>query len=442
MRSVLISVALTLVLNFLSINTSWAADRILLRLHGSNTIGAQLAPELVKSWLNRQDYTGIRQQTTAPQEMLITATSPLGEKVGVTIKAHGSSTSFRALDAGKADVGMASRPIKQKEIVKLARMGKMDSPSSEFVVGLDGIAVIVNRDNPLTHIDKSVLARIFSGEISNWSQLGLSRAPIHVYARDHNSGTYDTFKHLVLGKKHPLIGNAKRFESNANLSDAVSVDPYGIGFVGLPYVRQSKALAVSDGGTAAIKPDPFTVATEDYALARRLFLYLPEKPANVVARDFVDYALSKRGQDVVAQTGFISQEIISGSAIAAGKNNPEYQQLVRGAERLSLNFRFHQGSALLDNKARQDVKRLVEYLSRDENRDRELILVGFSDLNEVIPMQSLGLSIQRADGVADVLISEGVAPNKVRGLGPAVIIASNKTEQGKEKNRRVEVWVR
>ena len=424
------------------ITPTWAADRILLRLHGSNTIGALLAPELVKAWLKQQHYTAISQKTTAPQEMLINATSPSGETVAVTIKAHGSSTSFQALDHEDADVGMASRPIKAKEVVQLARFGKMDSPESEFVVGLDGIAVIVNRDNPLKLIDKAVLARIFSGEISNWSQLGLKSAPIHVYARDDKSGTYDTFKHLVLGKEHPLTGTAKRFESNANLSDAVSVDPNGIGFVGLPYVRQSRDLAVSDGGTAAIKPNPFTVATEDYALARRLFLYLPQHPSNPVARDFVEYALSKKGQDVVAESGFISQEIISGTAIADVREHPEYQRLIDGAARLSLNFRFHQGSALLDNKARQDVKRLVEYLSRNENHGKELILVGFSDRNEVIPMHSLGLSIQRADGVADVLISEGVAPNKVRGFGPAVIIAANDTEQGKEKNRRVEVWVR
>ena len=195
-------------------------------------------------------------------------------------------------------------------------------------------------------------------------------------------------------------------------------------------------------GGAAITPDAFTVATEDYALARRLFLYLPETPHNATARQFIEFALSYAGQQVVAETGFVSQEIITGTAIAAGKSNPEYQALTDGAKRLSLNFRFHRGSALLDNKARQDVKRLVDYISTRKNSVQELILIGFSDQNEAIPMQSLGLSIQRADGVADVLISNGVAPQKVRGFGPAVTIASNDTPQGREKNRRVEVWIR
>lgn len=418
-----------------------SAERMLLRLHGSNTIGAALAPELIKSWLKQQGYTQIVQKKTAAEEMLVTAVSKDGQEVAVSIKAHGSSTSFKALGAGEADIGMSSRPIKDKEVALLASLGRMDSHASEFVLGLDGIAVIVHRDNPLKNVSKEQLRQIFSGELRDWKQVGGEAGLINIYARDDKSGTYDTFKSLVLGKKNPLVKDARRFESNAELSDAVSADRNGIGFVGLPYIRQSKALAVEDGG-AAIKPDAFTVATEDYALARRLFLYLPEKPMNATARKFVEFSLSNSGQQVVAEIGFVYQEIISGSAVAAGRDHSDYRFLTQGAERLSLNFRFNRGSALLDNKARQDVKRLVDYMSQEENRKRELILIGFSDHNEVIPMHSLGLSIERADSVADVLINLGVGPDRVRGMGSAVMIASNETPEGREKNRRVEVWIR
>lgn len=424
-----------------ALTTSLHAEELLLRLHGSNTIGATLGPELVKSWLRDGGYTDIQQVSLAPQESKIVAVSPTGQSVRVNIHAHGSSTAFSSLERGEADIGMASRPIKEKEVVKLADRGRMDSSASEFVVGLDGIAVIINPANPLHQLDRQQLMRIFSGEVTDWRGVGGSAAPIHVYARDDKSGTYDTFKHLILDKQHPLIGTAKRFESNANLSDAVAQDPNGIGFVGLPYIRRSKALAVSDGG-AAISPDDFTVATEDYALARRLFLYLPERPHNTLAQQFIHYALSRQGQQVVAQTGFVSQDIVTGTALAGGKSLPDYKSLIDGAERLSLNFRFHRGSANLDNKAQQDVRRLLEYLARQENRDRELILVGFADSNEVIPFHSLGLSIARADGVADVLLDNGIAPKKVRGLGAAANVASNDTEQGRQKNRRVEVWIR
>lgn len=78
-----------------------SAEQMLLRFHGSNTIGAALAPELVKAWLKRQQYREIAQQKTAAEEMLITAVSDEGNKVAVSIKAHGSSTSFEALAAGE-----------------------------------------------------------------------------------------------------------------------------------------------------------------------------------------------------------------------------------------------------------------------------------------------------------------------------------------------------
>lgn len=419
-----------------------SAEQMLLRFHGSNTIGAALAPELVKAWLKRQQYREIAQQKTAAEEMLITAVSDEGNKVAVSIKAHGSSTSFEALAAGEADIGMASRPIKDQEVAMLAPLGRMDSHASEFVLGLDGIAVIVHPDNPLAQLSKEQLRQIFSGVLHDWQEVDGKAGPIQVYARDDKSGTYDTFKSLVLGETTPLVGGARRFESNANLSDAVSVDHNGIGFVGLPYIRQSRALAVIDGGVAAITPDSFTVATEDYALARRLYFYLPEQPHNDTAQHFIDFALSHAGQQVVAATGFVSQAIITGAAVVNGEAQPEYLSLVEGAKRLSLNFRFNRGSAFLDNKARRDVKRLVKYMAQRENRERELILIGFSDRNEVIPMHSLGLSIQRADSVADILINHGVAPQRVRGLGSAVMIASNETPQGREKNRRVEVWIR
>ncbi len=391
-------------------------------------------------WLRVSGYQNIQVEGMAEQEQKISAVSAKGRELVVEIAAHGSSTGFKSLAADKADIAMSSRPIKKKELTQLASLGQMNGPNSEFVVGLDGIAVVVHRENPLAQLSKMQLRKVFSGELRDWSQLGGEPAPIQVYARDNNSGTFDTFKSLVLGKKIPLIGDAKRYESNADLSDAVAVDKSGIGFVGLPYVRQSKALAVSDDIPLAISPDRFTVATEDYVLARRLFMYLPQQ-SEPLARSLVEFALSLQGQQVVAETGFVSQEIMSGS-LNAGVGHAEYYELVKGAERLSLNFRFHQGSARLDNKARWDIQRLADYLAQEENRRRELILVGFSDNNEAIPMHSLGLSIQRADGVADVLLGRGVVPHKVRGYGPAVTVASNETSRGRDKNRRVEVWLR
>jgi phosphate transport system substrate-binding protein len=359
----------------------------------------------------------------------------------VELDAQGSSTGFRALAADKANIGMSSRPIKDSEVKKLSGKGHCDTPACEYVAALDGIAVIVNAKNPVSQMSKATLERIFSGEVKNWSEVGGKAGPIHVYALDENSGTYDTFKHLVLGKAS-LVGGAKRDASHAVISEMVSKDSNAIGFVGLPFVDKSKALSVSDGEAQPIAPSPFTVATEDYVLARRLYFYRPEIKATPLATEFVEYAVSPEGQEIAKEVGFISQEILAHEVSLPADAPKEYLELTKGAKRLSLNFRFKPGTADLDNKAARDVARLKKFMNKPENRGHQLMLFGFADSNESMPIVALQLSTARADNAADVLVKEGLRPTKVRGYGSSVAVASNDTTQGRDKNRRVEIWVR
>ena len=165
----------------------------------------------------------------------------------IQVQAHGSATAFTGLADGSCDIGMASRKIKPDEIAKLSAMGDMTSPASEHILGLDGIAVIVNQANPLTSLTKDQLSKIFSGATTDWSAAGGGSGAIHLYARDDKSGTFDTFKSLVLGSAN-LASSARRFEDSSALSDAVANDANGIGFIGLPYVRSAKAIAVAEPG--------------------------------------------------------------------------------------------------------------------------------------------------------------------------------------------------
>ncbi|MEN8169538.1 MAG: phosphate ABC transporter substrate-binding/OmpA family protein [Pseudomonadota bacterium] len=413
-----------------------------LSLHGSNTVGAELAPALLKGWLVSKGYKDISEKVQADNSLILSARAANGESLSIELQTHGSSTGFKALEGAVADIGMSSRQIKAGEVTRLKSMGKCDTAACEYVVGLDGIAVIVNSANPLNTLTKAQLRQIFSGEVKNWSELGGAAGAIKVYSLDNLSGTYDTFKSLVMGKGTPLTGNAVRNESHQFIARQVARESGAIGFVGLPFVDKAKALSVSDGEAHAIKPGRFSVATEDYVLARRLFLYLPEIKATKLAREFVDYAISDAGQAVVARVGFVSQEIVSGK-IELDDNMPdEYHQLAEEAQRLSLNFRFLKGTIKLDNKAQRDVERLSSYMAKSDNGGKMLMLFGFADANESMPFVSLQLSVDRADLVADLLVKHGMRPQKVRGYGNAVPIASNKTEEGRNKNRRVEVWLR
>src|SRR5208283_1904719 len=100
-----------------------------------------------------------------------------------------------------------------------------------------------------------------------------------------------------------LSATAKRFEDSRALSDAVAGDASGIGFVGLPYIGSAKAVPVADAGAEPLLPTRMTVATEDYLLSRRLHLYTPASPSNPWTLKFVEFALSKAGQDVVGGEG-------------------------------------------------------------------------------------------------------------------------------------------
>jgi phosphate transport system substrate-binding protein len=413
---------------------------IILRLSGSNTIGESLAPALAEEFLKQQGATEVK---TLPgdrdDEVFVRGILP-GDRAAkaIEIHAHGSSLAFEDLASGRADIGMSSRKIKAEEVAQLASLGDMTSPACEHILGLDGIAVIVNRKNPVRTLAKDQIAQIFEGAIGNWLQVGGSDGAIHLYARDDKSGTYDTFRTLVLGSA-PLAPSAKRAEDSRKLSAAVAQDPNGIGFIGLTYVQETEALAVYENGAAALLPTPFTVATEDYALSRRLFLYTPQHPQQEPARRFVDFALSSMGQNIVAEVGFVGQNVSAAAAAASSTAVPaDYRRLTTGYDRLSLDFRFREGSSQLDNKAVADLARVVTFVTDLHYSGDNLVLLGFNDSKEATE----NLSKARADVVAQQFEQRGVKASTVVGFGSQIAVASNDTPEGRQKNRRVEIWLK
>jgi phosphate transport system substrate-binding protein len=421
---------------------SGASGSVILRLSGSNTIGSELAPALAQAFLKEQGASDARIVPGAnDEEKMVEGTLP-GDSAASTIQiqAHGSATAFTALADDTCDIGMASRKIKPEEIDKLASMGDMTSPASEHILGLDGIAVIVNQGNPITSLTKDQLAKIFSGETTNWSEAGGRSGSIQVYARDDKSGTFDSFKSMVLASGK-LVSSARRFEDSAALSDAVSNDPYGIGFIGLPYVRSAKAVAVSERGAMPMLPNRFTVATEDYPLSRRLYLYTPGSPQNKYTRKFVQFALSKEGQDIVAANSFVAQNVVEQHQTVASNAPAEYKRLTDGAERLSVDFRFRTGRADLDNKAIVDLDRVIGFVSDLHYSGESVLLFGFADSTGGSQLNQK-LSEDRAKTVEQEFQQRGLHPGTVRGFGSDLPVASNDTDEGREKNRRVEIWVR
>ena len=416
-----------------------AAD---LRIQGSNTIGANLGPALVSAMLAEQGLHDIHSvPVIPPNEHSIVGTTAQGQQIRVDVAAHGSGTGFTALAAGLADLVASSRPIKDRELVDLEPLGDLKSPGAEQVIAIDGLAIILHPHNPLNQLNTEQLAQIFSGQISRWEQLGGTGGAIHLYARDDQSGTWETFKELVLNRNgQPLSSTAQRFESSEQLSDAVSHDPQAIGFIGLPYIREAKAVAIVDGASQPMLPLTSLIASEDYPLSRRLFLYLPPATNNPWAKALVAFTQSPQGQAIVGQNGFVAQSVQADNVMPGAHMPEQYQALTREAQRLSVNFRFEEGSASLDNKARQDLLRVVDYLSAHGKLDKQVTLVGFGDAKDDSQRAQL-LSRLRAMAVRRELVKSGVVPREIQGYGAQMPVAANTEDEGRLKNRRVEVWV-
>ena len=413
-----------------------------LRIQGSNTIGAALGPALVKGLMEQQGLQGVHAEPAeGANEQRVIGKTRQGKTLTIEVDAHGSSTGFAALHKASADLAAASRPIKDSELVDLEPLGDLKSPEAEQVIAIDGLAIILNPRNPLNTLNTEQLAQIFNGEISTWEALGGIGGAIHLYARDDRSGTYDTFKDLVLSRRgKALAASAKRFESSEQLSDAVSQDPQGIGFIGLPYVRQAKAVAIVDGDSQPMLPLNSLIATEDYPLSRRLFFYLPPTTHNPWAKALVDFTQSSKGQAIVAANGFIAQRVQAISVEPRPSMPEDYQAIAREAQRLTVNFRFEEGSASLDNKARQDVQRVVAYIKGHGKLDKQVTLVGFGDIKND-PQRAALLSKLRAMAVRRELVKSGVVLRDIRGFGAQMPVAANTADEGRIKNRRVEVWV-
>ncbi|WP_298189439.1 phosphate ABC transporter substrate-binding/OmpA family protein [uncultured Pseudomonas sp.] len=420
-----------------------AADNSsVLRIQGSNTIGAKLGPALVKGLFEEQGLSAIRIEAGALEnEQRISAKTADGRSVSIDVAAHGSGTGFTSLAEGSAELAASSRPIKDSEAANLQALGDLKSPAAEQIIALDGLAIILHPGNPISALNTVQLAQIFAGELSDWAQLGAPAGEINIYARDDQSGTYDTFKELVLSANgKALASNAKRFESSERLSDAVSQDPQGIGFIGLPYIRQAKALAIAAGDSQPMLPSLTLIATEDYPLSRRLFLYNQPQLSNPWARALVQFAHSPRGQAIVEQSGFIAQTVQAVNIPAHAQMPASYQTLAQHAQRLSVNFRFQEGSASLDNKARRDLNRLLAYLREQNKLQGSVVLVGFGDA-KADPARAELLSKLRAMAVRRELSKGGVIFRDIIGLGDELPVATNSADDGRIKNRRVEVWV-
>lgn len=262
---------LTIIATMIAAATTMASAGEKLVIKGSDTLGAKLVPQL------KEGYVAAGNDTT------------------FEIAAEGSSTAFSNLIAGTADIGMSSRKIKEPEAAEAAAKGLN---LVESVAAFDLIAVIVNGKNPIANLTLGQVEEIFTGDITDWSEVGGKPGPISVYTRNTSSGTYADFQKMAMDKRD-YGRDSQKMAGNEQIAAEVGKNPNGIGYVGLAYLGAK--------GIAPVKIDaaaPVAADVASYPLARETYFYTNGAPAGE-AKKFLDFCRSESGAKIVTRVGFI-----------------------------------------------------------------------------------------------------------------------------------------
>ena len=433
---------------------------------GSDTVGLGMMPLLLEGFAGFLDAESTVTATSQEGELIaeLIGDQGFGDPLGsYLVSSTASGDAFTKLLSKDTEIGMASRRIRPAEARALrdAGAGNMVSPDQEHIIAVDSLVVITHPDNPIQTLSMEQLGAIYTGNITNWSQLGGPDLAIKVIGRQEGSGTSDVFYGRVLGDSEDatLSSDIVVAENNNEAAAMVNNDPAAIGFVGYAFQRGAKALSLVNECGITMRPDAFSARTEEYALQRRLYLYNRADNLSEASEDFLQYALSESADGVIAKSGFIGLEIDQRAMTADSDRarilaNPvdafeaevasEMLETMVNYDRLSTTFRFRTGSSQLDERGVKDMKRLTEYLENAPTGTKVMV-VGFTDSVGAFA-SNRGLSERRAEQVLEDLKTYGGGrldgiEMASTGYGEIAPSACNVSEDGRRINRRVEIWV-
>jgi phosphate transport system substrate-binding protein len=229
-------------------------------------------------------------------------------EVRISVTGGGSGTGIAALINASVDIANASRKIKPEEQAQVEANGVFPV---EFVIARDAIAIIVNHENPVDHLSIDQISDIYSGAVNNWRQVGGEDRPIVRLSRETNSGTHVYFLEQVLrgGDKNDrtlFSTDTLLLPSSEGISAEIRQNPNAIGYDGLGYVTEDlKVIAVSlDANGPFVLPSPETVDSEQYPIARDLYMYTAGEPTGEI-KAYLDWILSSEAQRIVSELGFV-----------------------------------------------------------------------------------------------------------------------------------------
>jgi phosphate transport system substrate-binding protein len=280
---------------------------------GKNSEGSSIAQNNSSGGTPVQEITAVKSQSISVKgsDTLLPLAQAEAEKFlnensgkSVSVTGGGSGVGIAALIDGQVNIATASREMTTDEIKKANTNG---IKPVEHVIAYDGITVIVHPKNPISKLTFDQLRGIYNGSISNWKQVDGEDKQISVISRDSSSGTYADFK------KDVLLGDEVRPDAltqatTGGIVTEVAHNQNAIGYIGFAYVDNSIKVLSLDKGNGSVLPTTQSILSGTYPLSRSLYFYTNGEPKEGLTKDFCDFVLSEKGQNIVSEVGFIPRK--------------------------------------------------------------------------------------------------------------------------------------
>ncbi|RHW34671.1 phosphate ABC transporter substrate-binding protein [Lysinibacillus yapensis] len=231
-----------------------------------------------------------------------TSVGPLAEKLAYQYAEHsdtkieinqiGSSAGITNAINGVSEIGMASRDLKEEEKA---------SGLTDLVIAYDGIVVVTHPSNKVKDLTMEQVKQIFTGEITNWKEVGGDDMEIVVVSREDGSGSRDAFQEIVDYSSGELVKSAIIASGNGNIKTTVANNKHAVGFISFEYIDESISTIDINGAEATAE----NVLAQEYKLSRPFLFVYKEEALSEAGQDFIDYILSEEGQQIAAEAGAI-----------------------------------------------------------------------------------------------------------------------------------------
>lgn len=428
---------------------------------GTTELAARYFPQLLNAYASAVGMQMSNRRDGSVQQF-VTGMPDSAADATVSVSSGTSTSGLQDLLDGKSEVALTIRPVKREEdrLLKQAGIG----PLQEHILTVGGLVIVTPSDNPLPSISVRDAARIFSGEVQNWAEVGGPDAQIQLFVQNTDAAVSEVFDELVLDPfGMELASTAVALNSDAELDAQVARNPYAIGFKRFSPIGAARQMPIIGQCGLVVSPTEFNIKAEEYPLSYRLQAITKPGEQSELLTSLLDFLRTDQAQDAIGSDGTISQRLGRSpvdqqgmrfaSALRSDKITdaiPQLKKMVSEmvvSERLSSTFRFEAGSRELDERGRRDIERVAQLLNAETigNTKKIVRIMGFTDsLGD--PLLNQELSVRRARQVRDALLEidpnlEGKVEFRPMGFGDVSPIGCDQTARGRWINRRVEIWV-